>query len=112
MNNRVYTIRLTVLCLVLGILVAGPVGLILYQLSQPLTVQNGQVSWTFGAFAFPLALFLSGAVLAGSVFILPARFAQRAGRKLDPTIWPVLGVFLLTGVLAAAFILGILLGAI
>ena len=111
-DNRRYTIWLTLGCLAVGVIIATPVGLLLYGFNQPLAVQNGQVAWSFGAFAFPLALIVSGIILAASVFFLPVRLARRAGRRLDPTIWPVWGVYALTAILVAAFVLAILVGLI
>ena len=107
-GDRPYTIRLTITCLVIGLVIAIPAGVLLYSLNKPLTLQNGDVVWTFGAVAFPLALLVSGLVLAGSVFTLPLIIARRAGRVLDPTLWPALGVYVLTGLLVVVFILGMI----
>lgn len=111
-GDRLYTIRLTVACLLIGLVIAIPAGVLLYSLNKPLTLQNGDVNWTFGAVAFPLALLVSGVVLAGSVFTLPLIIARRAGRVLDPTLWPALGVYVLTGLLVIAFIVGMIAGVI
>ena len=111
-GDRPYTIRLSIVCLLLGLAVAIPVGLLLYGQRQTLAVQNGQVAWSFGAFAFPLALLVSGAILASSVFFLPVAIARRAERVLDPGLWPAFGVYTLTALLAGAFILGMILGVI
>jgi hypothetical protein len=111
-GERAYTIRLTIVCLAIGLVIAIPVGALLYSLNKPLTLQNGDVVWTFGALAFPLALLVSGAVLAGSVFALPLTIARRAERVLDPTLWPALGVYVLTGLLVVAFVVGMIAGVI
>lgn len=109
-GERRYTLLLTVACLIGGLVVAIPAGAAIYSLNQPLTVSStNEVTWTFGAFAFPLALFVSGGVLAASVFILPLRIARRAGRVLDPALWPAIGVYSLTALLVFAFIAGIAL---
>ena len=109
-GERLYTVVLTVLCLIFGLAVAVPSGAVLYSLNHPLTVGvDNQVSWTFGAFAFPLALLVSGGILAASVFILPLRIARRAGRILDPSLWPAVGVYSLTVLLVVVFITGIVL---
>ena len=112
-GERLYTLLLTVACLVFGVIVAIPAGAALYSFNHPLIVgADNQVSWSFGAVAFPLALFVSGAVLAGSVFILPLQIARRSGRILDPTLWPAVGVYSLTALLVIAFIVGIVLRVI
>jgi len=112
-GERLYTVLLTVACLLLGLIVAIPAGAALYSLNHPLVIGvDNQVSWTFGAVAFPLALLVSGAVLAGSVFILPLRIARRAGRVLDPTLWPAIGVYSLTALLVIVFVAGIVLRVI
>src|SRR5579859_3377592 len=98
-GDRPYTVRLIIVCLVIGLLIAIPAGALLYSLNKPLTLQDGSVTWTFGALAFPLALLVSGVVLAGSVFTLPLIIARRTKRVLDPTLWPALGVYLLTALL-------------
>lgn len=64
------------------------------------------------AFGFPLALLLSGLVLALAVFWLPMRFAKRANRVLDPTLYPMMGVLCVAALLVVAFILGIALQVI
>jgi hypothetical protein len=111
-GDRPYTIRLTMACLVIGLVIAIPAGALLYSLNRPLTLQNGDVAWTFGTVAFPLALLVSGVVLAGSVFTLPLIIARRSGRVLDPTLWPALGVYVLTGLLVVTFVVGIIAGVI
>ena len=112
-GERLYTVLLTLLCLIFGLAVAIPSGALLYSLNHPLTVGvDNQVSWTFGAFAFPLALLTSGGMLAASVFILPLRIARRAGRVLDPSLWPAIGVYSLAVLLVVAFIAGIVLRVI
>ncbi len=111
-GDRPYTVRLIIVCLVIGLLIAIPAGALLYSLNKPLTLQNGDAVWTFGAVAFPLALLVSGVVLAGSVFTLPLIIARRSGRVLDPTLWPALGVYVLTGLLVIAFVVGMIAGVI
>jgi hypothetical protein len=111
-GERSYTISLTVACLLVGLVIAIPAGALLYSLNGPLTLQNGDVTWTFAAVAFPLALLVSAIVLAGSVFTLPLIIARRSGRVLDPTIWPALGLYLLAAALVIAFIAGMIAGAI
>ena len=64
-GDRPYTVRLIITCLVIGLVIAIPAGALLYSLNKPLTLQNGDAVWTFGAVAFPLALLVSGVVLAG-----------------------------------------------
>jgi len=111
-GDRPYTIRVTIICLLVGLLVAIPIGLFLFNQRQTLTVQNGQVGWSFGVFAFPLALLVTGSLLAASVFFLPAFISRRSGRVLDPGLWPAFGVYTLTALLAGAFVLGMILGVI
>ncbi len=112
-GDQPYTIRITILSLAIGLPIAILGGALLYSLSKPLAPDaNGQVSWSFGAFAFPLALLLSGGVLAWSVFILPVILARRAERVLDPRIWPMMGVVSLAVLLTLAFVAGIVLNII
>ncbi len=111
-GDEPYTIRITILCLLIGVPIAAAAGLLLYSLSKPLTPVNGQVTLAFSSFAFPLALLVSGAVLAWSVFILPVTFARRAERVLDPRLWPMMGVLSLAGLLVVAFVAAILLNII
>ena len=111
-GERPYTVRITLICLLLGLIVALPIGLLLYDQRQTLAVTNGQVGWSFGVFAFPLALIVTGVILASSVFFLPAFIARRTGRVLDPGLWPAFGVYVLTALLAGAFVVGMLIGVI
>ena len=112
-GERSYTVRITIACLLLGLIVAIPIGLLLYSQRQTLAVSNGQVGgWSFGVIAFPLALLVTSVILAASVFFLPAFIARRTGRVLDPGLWPAFGVYVLTTLLAGAFVLGMLAGVI
>lgn len=111
-GDRPYTVRITLLCLLLGLVVAIPIGLLLYGQRQTLTVSNGQANWAFGDFAVPLALLATGVILATSVFFLPAFISRRSGRVLDPGLWPAFGVYILTALLAGAFVVGMLAGVI
>lgn len=107
-----YTVRITLLSLAIGIPIAAAAGALLYSVSKPLTPVNGAVTFSFSSFAFPLALLVSGAVLAWSIFVLPVSFARRAERVLDPSVWPMLGVLSLAGLLVLVFILAILFNVI
>ncbi len=107
-GDRPYTIRITILCLLIGVPVAAIGGIALYSVNSPLTATtSGSVNWSFAAVAFPLALLVAGAVLAWSVFILPVTLARRSGHVLDPQIWPMAGVLSLTALLVLAFFAGI-----
>ncbi len=104
-----YTVRVTILCLLIGVPIAAVVGLLFYSFSKPLTPTDGKVILSFSTFAFPLGLLLSGVVLVWSVFVLPVSLARRAERILDPKVWPMMGVLSLAGVMVIAFILAIVL---
>src|SRR5260221_12594208 len=83
-GDRAYTIRITFISLAIGLAIAAVVGLILISLRQPLTVNNNNVNWTFGAFIVPLAGLFSMAVLAWAVFFFPEALARRQDRILHP----------------------------
>ncbi len=109
-GDRAYTIRITFISLAIGLAIAAVVGLILISLRQPLTVNNNNVNWTFGAFMLPLAGLLSMAILAWSVFFLPVALARRQDMILDPQIWPATGVVALTVIIIALFVGAMIVG--
>ncbi|GEM_PF-1015558 len=112
-GDRPYTIAITLLCLAIGVPVGAIAGALLLSLNQPLsTAANGQITWSFGVFTFPLALLVAGGVMAWSIFILPVMLARRAGRILDPQLWPIMGVLVLTALVVAAFFAAIALNKI
>lgn len=112
-GDRPYTIGITLLCLVIGVPIGASAGALLFSLSQPLSpAVNGQIAWSFSAVAFPLALLVAGGVMAWSIFILPVLLARRAGRILDPQIWPMMGVLVLTALVVVAFFVAIALNKI
>jgi hypothetical protein len=112
-TDRPYTVMISLLSLAIGVVIALPLGALLLALRQPLSLNaEGGVNWTLGAFAIPLALVVSGAVLAWSIFFLPVRLARRQNMALDPEVWPITGVVSATVIIAAGFILALLLGVI
>jgi hypothetical protein len=106
-GDRPYTIAVTIVSLIIGLPLAIVVGLLLYSLNQPATQSAGQVNLTVNALAFPLALVVSGAILAFAVFFLPMQMARRTGRVLDPNLYPMTGVVSVAALLVGAFVLAI-----
>jgi len=111
-GERAYTIKLTILCLVIGIPLAAACGLLLYSLNQPVTQVGGTVRFSFNSLGLPLAFVVSLLVFALTIFWLPVRIARRAGRILDPHIYPMMGVISVAVLLVAAFVLAITLNII
>jgi hypothetical protein len=108
-GDRPYTIAATIVSLIIGLPAAVAAGLLLYGLNRPAIQSGGQVNVTLNALAFPLALVVSGVILAGAVFVLPMRMAKRTGRVLDPNLYPMTGVISVAVLLIGAFVLAILL---
>lgn len=106
-GDQPYTLRVTALSLLIGLPIAVLLGALFYSLNQPATQAGGQVTLTINALALPAALLVSGIVLAVSVFWLPMRFARRAERVLDPTLYPMIGVLSLAVLMVSAFVLAI-----
>jgi hypothetical protein len=111
-GDRPYTIKVTILSLVVGIPLAAILGLFVLSLNRPLNIDKGQVSFTAYAFALPVALLISFVVLSVAVFWLPMRLARRANRILDPSLYPMTGVLSLAGIAVVAFFAAIAAGII
>lgn len=107
-----FTLRATFTGLAIGIIIAMVVGFLLLKLSQPLTLDNGQVTWRAGAFMLPLAALIATGILAWSVFHVPVVMARRRGVVLDPSLWPATGAIAIGVIVVIGFVLAMLTGQI
>ncbi|MCC7209971.1 MAG: hypothetical protein IT323_21895 [Anaerolineae bacterium] len=111
--DRGYTIRLSLASLLVGLVIAAPVGIALLALGRPAQVdEQGGVIWSGGMFVLPIAAVIIVAILYWSIFHLPLRIARRRGVILDPELWPWTGALALGVVIVLGFVAAILAGVI
>lgn len=111
--DRGYTIRLSLASLLVGLLIAAPVGIALLALGRPAEVnEQGGVVWSGGMFVLPVAAVIIVAILYWSIFHLPLRIARRRGVILDPELWPWTGALALGVVIVLGFVAAMLAGII
>jgi hypothetical protein len=111
--DRGFTIRVSIASLLVGLLIATPVGLILLALGQPATFDaEGGVEWSLRMLMLPLAAVVTVGILYWSIFRLPLRIARRRGIILDPDVWPWTGALMIGVVTIVGFIGLILAGVI
>jgi hypothetical protein len=106
------TYRLTFISLAIGLIIAVPLGLLLYSLRQPLTANTDGVQFSWGALFLPLTAVVVIGILGWAVFRLPVRFAKRQGIILDPEVWPWTGAVALGVLTGIGFFGAIVLGLI
>jgi len=111
--NRPFTFAVSFVSLLVGMILAALIGLPLLSLGQRVSADStGNLTWSLGQLAYPLAAILTMLILSWSIFRLPLRIARRRGLLLDPVIWPITGAILLGVLIALGFVGAILLGLI
>lgn len=111
--DRGFTYRVTIASLLVGLVIATIVGLLLFGLARPLTLnEQGEINWTAQALLMPVSAVIVAVILFWSVFGLPLRVARRRGVILDPEIYPWIGAVLIGIVFVVGFVAAILLGII
>jgi hypothetical protein len=111
--DRGFTYRVTIASLVVGIAIAVVLGVVIYGLAQPSTVNaEGEVRWSAASLLFPLSFIVALGILFWSVFSLPVRIAKRRGVVLDPEVWPWTGAVIIGVIVVVGFVVAMLAGVI
>lgn len=109
--DRGFTYRVTFASLLVGLVIAGTLGALLFALARPTTIDaSGQVTWSASSLLFPVSFLVALGILFWSVFNLPVRIARRRRVVLDPEVWPWTGA-VIVGVLAVlGFVVAMVVG--
>ncbi|HRE47302.1 MAG TPA: hypothetical protein PLD47_06205 [Aggregatilineales bacterium] len=113
--DRLFTVRVTVASLIVGIFGAALAAWVLLSFLRPGEAdpnQPGTPAWSVTQIVLPLTFIVSGGILFWAVFNLPVRIAKRRGVVLDPDIFPWTGAVLVGVIVAIGFVIGMLTGRI